>query len=115
MYCKKCGNDIGDGNFCPYCGEKVDVPVYDADLGSGGYNNENGGGGGVRCPKCGAGDCQPIVETTVTGGGYSAGNGCCGYILFGPLGLLCGACGSGTKTYHNRYWVCKNCGKKFKM
>ena len=69
MYCKKCGNDIGDGNFCPYCGEKVDVPVYNADLGSGGYNNENGGGGGVRCPKCG--EVTTVDEDTLLDGEMS--------------------------------------------
>ena len=39
----------------------------------------------VRCPACGS--------TQVSSGkkGYDAGSGCCGAILVGPLGLLCGA------------------------
>lgn len=68
----------------------------------------------VTCPRCGGMDCQPINETYTKGGGYDAGSGCCGYLLFGPLGLLCGACGSESRTTNVLYWVCKNCGHKFR-
>lgn len=48
----------------------------------------------VGCPNCGTSlcDCAPIVKTTVksSGGGYGLFSGCCGTILLGPLGLLCG-------------------------
>lgn len=71
----------------------------------------------LRCPKCHSSDLIPITETTtdVSGGGYGVGKGCCGWILFGPLGLLCGLCGSGVKTNTktSTSWVCKNCGHKF--
>lgn len=70
------------------------------------------------CPQCGNHDLQAINETSTqtTGGGYSAGKGCLGYLIFGPLGLLCGGCGSGAKTTttNTTYWVCSKCGKKFK-
>ncbi len=74
------------------------------------------------CPKCKSKDLQYMVtnETNVTskGGGYSGGKGCLGYLLMGPLGLLCGACGSKqkitTETKHNAFWVCQGCGNKFK-
>lgn len=36
---------------------------------------------------------------------------CCGLIALGPLGLLCGACGSGTTT--DEFWICQDCGNKF--
>lgn len=69
------------------------------------------------CPSCGHKDLQVINETSsqTSGGGYSAGKGCLGYLLLGPLGLLCGSCGqSQTTTTTNRtYWVCPKCGKKF--
>lgn len=68
----------------------------------------------IRCAKCGCTDCQPINETETSGGGYNAEGGCCGFLLLGPIGLLCGACGSGAETTNTLYWVCKKCGHKFK-
>lgn len=61
------------------------------------------------CPKCGSENTQFAANTS--GRGYDAGNGCCGYMLLGPLGLLCGACASKTET--EEFWVCNNCGHKF--
>lgn len=47
--------------------------------------------------------------------GYGLGKGCCGYIVFGPLGLLCGLCGMGEGKKSNKaYWICNECGKKFR-
>ena len=64
-----------------------------------------------KCPKCGSTRIQIVTEKDTKG--YDAGSGCCGTILFGPLGLLCGACGLGdSKTRAKR--MCLNCGKKFK-
>ena len=69
------------------------------------------------CPSCGHKDLQVINETSsqTSGGGYSAGKGCLGYLLLGPLGLLCGSCGQSqtTTTTHHTYWACPRCGKKF--
>jgi len=61
------------------------------------------------CPKCNSENVQ--FSTKTSGGGYSAGNGCCGYMFLGPLGLLCGACGSGAET--EEFWICNKCGHKF--
>lgn len=74
------------------------------------------------CPKCKSRDLQYSVsnnmKVTSQGGGYSGGKGCLGFLLFGPLGLLCGSCGSKqkttTQTEQTSLWVCKNCGNKFK-
>jgi len=63
----------------------------------------------VRCPRCGSEHVQYATKTT--GGGFSFLDSCCGYILLGPLGLLCGACGSGTNT--QEFWICHDCGHKF--
>ena len=68
----------------------------------------------MQCPKCGNIYLQSTTETTATGKDYSASKGCCGAILFGPIGLLCGACGSGRKIKSTTYWLCPNCGNKFK-
>ena len=60
--------------------------------------------GGVRCPRCGSTNLQAISDTH--GKGAKLWKLC----LCGILGL----CGAGkTKTDH--YWVCGNCGNKFKM
>lgn len=75
----------------------------------------------ICCPNCKSTDLQytSINETNVTskGGGYGVGKGCLGYLLLGPLGLLCGACGSKTKittaNTEKSGWVCKSCGHKF--
>lgn len=69
--------------------------------------------GSVCCPKCGGTHLQAVNESNTTGGGFSAGKGCCGYILLGPLGVLCGACGSKTRTTNKTFFVCMDCGNKF--
>ena len=66
------------------------------------------------CPNCGDRDFQIINEVTTTGKDYNAGSGCCGAILLGPIGLLCGACGEGKKTHNTQYCICNNCGTKWK-
>lgn len=61
------------------------------------------------CPKCGSENVQFL--TSASGGGYKVGKGLCGYMILGPLGFLCGACGSGIKS--NEFWICNKCGYKF--
>lgn len=72
----------------------------------------------MRCPECGNEDLQILRETnvTTTGKNYSGGQGCLGFLMFGPLGLLCGNCGQGqqTQTTSKTYWVCRKCGHKFR-
>ena len=69
----------------------------------------------MKCPKCKGENCQVINEVTTKGKDYSAKKGCCGIILFGWIGLLCGACGKGKQTENTQYWVCNNCGAKWKL
>ena len=68
----------------------------------------------MKCPKCGENNSQIINEVTTSGKDFSVGKGLCGAILMGPIGILCGACGEGRKTHNNQYWVCNNCGKKWR-
>ncbi len=63
----------------------------------------------MKCPNCGSEKIQ--FGTNTSGGGFSLSQSCCGSILLGPLGLLCGACGSGTST--EEFWICQDCGNKF--
>lgn len=69
----------------------------------------------MNCPKCGAENCQIINETATTGKSFSAGKGICGALLLGPIGVLCGACGKGKQIKSTAYWVCNQCGHKFKV
>lgn len=67
----------------------------------------------LQCPRCGGRNCTLLTETTTKKDGYSVADGCCGLVLLGLPGLLCGACGSGEETKTKTYWVCQNCGNKF--
>lgn len=64
----------------------------------------------LKCPKCGSDNIQFVHETEKRG--FKVGDSCCGYILLGPLGLLCGACGM-NKESSTEFWVCNRCGAKF--
>lgn len=72
----------------------------------------------VECPNCHSSNLMllPETKTDISGGGYRVGKGCCGWILLGPLGLLCGLCGTGIKSKSQTvtFWVCKDCGNKFR-
>ncbi|MDO5151669.1 MAG: hypothetical protein Q4D76_20155 [Oscillospiraceae bacterium] len=49
--------------------------------------------------------------TNTTLKGPSISNGCCGWLIFGPVGLLFSFCGMRSKT--EEYWICHSCGSKF--
>lgn len=69
----------------------------------------------MHCPKCGNTiNLQAVTETTTTGKDFSAGKGCCGYVFLGPIGILCGLCGEGKQTNSKTFWLCPQCGKKFR-
>lgn len=73
------------------------------------------GGIYMACPKCGSNDIEIIKETQSETKGYGLGKGCCGYMIFGPWGWLCGLLGMGKgRTETNVYRMCKNCGARFK-
>ena len=63
----------------------------------------------MKCPKCGCENIQ--FATRTSGSSFSAADSCCGFLLLGPLGILCGLCGSDVST--EEFWVCRDCGKKF--
>lgn len=63
----------------------------------------------MKCPRCGSERVQ--FATNTYGGGGSVSKSCCGYILLGPLGILCGMCNSGIKT--EEFWICHSCGNRF--
>lgn len=68
----------------------------------------------MNCPRCGNSNVQMINETSTKGKDFSASKGCCGLVLMGPVGLLCGLCGKGKQIINTNYWVCNQCGTKWK-
>ncbi len=127
MYCRNCGKEIyGTNEYCEACQAELDnsvnnTPPQNQQSQQGGYND----GGNQKkkcCPRCKSRNLQIVTNTEyhsqTSGGGYSAGKGCCGYMALGPLGLLCGACGSKSKTTvtssSTNVWVCRDCGNKFR-
>lgn len=86
------------------------------DLGNAVFNSEGETRNDTICPFCGADSCQPMQKTTTetTTKGYGWGSGCCGMLLLGPFGLLCGLCGasSKSKTSSELWWTCLKCGKQ---
>ena len=67
----------------------------------------------VCCPRCGCCQCTPFQETVSEGRDFEPGDALCGFLLFGPIGLLCGACNGGRKSYNRIYWICNECGHHF--
>lgn len=123
MYCKNCGKELNEERFCPSCGtENVIFQQQSGDYAEQAHlttdtNNLYGQTQKLVCPQCGNPNLQITTETNVTTSGknFSGTKGCLGYLLFGPLGILCGGCGQSqkTNTTNKTYWVCPNCGKKF--
>lgn len=124
MYCRKCGKEISENKeYCDACettdsGHQAVINHIDQSQVFANINNNRK----ICCPKCKSKNLQFVSNTEfsskTTGGGYSAGKGCCGYMALGPLGLLCGACGSKSKTTvtskSTNIWVCGECGNKFR-
>lgn len=65
----------------------------------------------MGCPRCGSPNVQIVMESETKG--FGAGKGCLGYLIFGPIGFLCGLCGMG-KAKTTALRMCASCGHKFK-
>ena len=130
MQCRNCGANISDNaNFCDKCGMKsveTENTISPISITNSGITKETfentpkksspqlNRSDTVFCPKCRSKNLQVIVENNTKGGGFGAGKSCVGYLLLGPLGLLCGACGSDVKTISKTYFTCMDCGNKFR-
>ncbi|MBE5954083.1 MAG: FHA domain-containing protein [Lachnospiraceae bacterium] len=79
------------------------------------YVEREKGEGLLRCPRCGNTEVQIIQETSTSGKDFKGSSACCGWIFFGPIGLLCGNCGKGKQMKTTSYWICNKCGNKFKV
>ena len=109
-----------------YADNKPHIPVgvnatnnqtQSTDLSENKFENQNvvSQQSGLHCPRCGSHDIMPVSEVSTKGKDFKAGDACCGYMLCGPLGLLCGATGKGKQTTTTTYWMCKGCGNKFQV
>ena len=121
MRCKHCGKMIPDDSvYCLYCRAKTNAVINQVTTVDDGYQ-------GVKCVNCGSHDLQVITEVRGAGvdGNKVCGYGtlgilsgclCCGVCspLLGVLGALCGMEGAG-ETQTDTLWVCKRCGKKFRL
>ena len=133
LSCPKCGANLPEGSkFCFSCGEnlqqnsgsteetKIRIPEKPVKMNAPTVDWKKGK---IHCPNCFCTDFTVVSETitynTTTGGGYSGGKGCVGYLLFGPLGLLCGNCGNKQKitstNVTKNFFLCSNCGNKFRV
>lgn len=126
MFCRFCGAENDDSyQHCKKCGKPLGFPEKQkeetkammvveeprqttADISE--YDR-------IVCPACGAGveKCHPISKTEgKMKHGFSFWDGCCGMILLGPAGILCGLCGNSSTNVHTAtWWICTQCGKEF--
>lgn len=68
----------------------------------------------MTCSQCGSHNCQLINKVTSRGKDFSLFNACLGFVCLGPVGVLCGLCGEGRVITNSDYWVCSDCGARFK-
>lgn len=116
--CPFCGYDNSDRDTtCRRCGEDVNAfsdsdPIKDSidqeKVVKTIYKEENKQEDGkVRCPNCNSTDIHFVTKADSE---FDGSNACCGYILFGPLGLLCGLTG---KRENDTVRKCMNCNHEF--
>ena len=94
VYCHKCGTKhLSADSFCSNCGEPL-KQFEEEDV--------------IRCPKCGSKNIEFV--TYQASSGFDKNDACCGYLLCGPIGLLCGA---EDKKEAKTVRKCKNCCHEF--
>lgn len=121
IICSTCGYQCSDDNeFCPNCGSKLSQnaqsqnnkmpiePTVIQPQPQTAYSAPKEDDDVVRCPKCGSKNINFV--TTETSSNFDKSNACCGYILLGPLGLLCGV---NDKKTHTTVRKCMKCGHEF--
>ena len=105
IFCKKCGapNELGT-KICKKCGCALNTHSSSSGI------SQNKNDDVVKCPRCGSTQVEFVNKTHTQG--VSGSNACCGWLLIGPIGLLCGLCGAGNSS-SRAVRKCKKCGKEF--
>ena len=94
-YCHKCRQEIPvDASHCPHCGT--------AQISN--HPSATTGRKGVHCPECGSTHLSTMVETSTNGG----------TAVHTPLTSRVGVSTYTTSNTHRNYWICHNCGQKFR-
>lgn len=125
--CPSCGAENPlEAKFCHMCGQSlemgtpkqeiVDTEIVAVPAAAGKVSDNAENTVDTICPFCGAAGCQMFMRdrTTVKQSAFSFTDACCGTMIFGPLGLLCGLCGGSQKVdIKNETWfACQKCGKQ---
>jgi len=93
VFCHKCGaKNLATNKTCESCGATLVTENDDV----------------IRCPKCGSTNVEFV--TYQASSNFDKSDACCGYLLCGPIGLLCGA---KDKTPAKTVRKCKKCGHEF--
>lgn len=123
MKCEMCGTQNSENaQYCASCGmqftskmqsenetfEYVEYQLVENDNQSNTSNEEFNDKGPIRCPRCGHTSIHFITRDK--GEDFNVTNGICGFLLFGPLGLLCGLI-TDKETETTR--KCMNCKHEF--
>jgi DNA-directed RNA polymerase subunit RPC12/RpoP len=104
--CRRCGEDVNAFSDSEPIKEEINkekvVKTYYQEK-----TDEKQTDGKVRCPRCNSTDVHFVTKSDSD---FDGSNACCGYILFGPIGLLCGLTGNKeNKTVRK----CMNCNHEF--
>ena len=68
----------------------------------------------MRCPRCRSESISSIIDTRTHTNRFVRGGACCGYVLCGWTGVLCGLCNTGdTTTTTKTTNICNDCGNRF--
>ena len=67
----------------------------------------------MRCPDCGGSHVQTIIQNDRTQKPFGVFPACCGYLIFGAWGLLCGLCGARETQRTTVSRRCSDCGRVF--
>ena len=98
-YCQNCGTEVQDNvKFCPNCGQgqrTSEILIH---------QNRNNNGKRLHCPNCGSTSISPIVETEVNSG----------LTMSHSIGRKNSISSTGFYNTHRNYWMCGECGQKFR-
>lgn len=100
-YCPNCGTEIPEGTrFCSGCGHEL-LPAATT---AAAPRPRSAGSKRLHCPYCQSTALSPVVETEISGGtavnhSFSRKNSASSFSF---------------RNTHRNYWMCSDCGKKFR-